>query len=624
MSHILDIIIKAQNQSTAAFKQVDNQMKNLKTNTNSYSNGYNQAWQSMSNSQQQNLIKMSTDAGTRMGRIKSSISNAAGKIKSTWKNMSSEMKTAIGAGLTAAGMYVTNFLRESVTATKEAEKGWIAYQNSLQVVTGRTVTDTSAMKQAVVDMANSTGRSTADVRQAMTNFMNKGLSLATSQKAAYAASGIAAAGLAKDEASASNMIIQAMNGRGMALKKLGININDYKDKVTGQIDTERLLNDITNKTKGAQEAYADSAEAVNNRLNNSIGSLKTSIGTIVLQVLEPLVNALTVVISVFNKMPQPLKTITAGLLMAFAGFALLLGPITTLLGLLQMLGVEITAVTILEKAQAVTTRIAAAAQWLWNAAMEANPIGILIIAITALIAALTYLYFNNEQVRNAMNALGSVLKGALKGAFETIQKVISRTVTFFGKLYNAFQIAISYANAMVNTIISKVKTLPDAIYNEFASIPGKIKASMSRAVSAAGSWGSSVVSHLKNAMGIHSPGFIQKAVVGEFNDTIDRIDGLTGKASKTSGAFGESLMGGFSLDTDLSRNSNLKVNQKLTIEHDFSNLPNGVSAEEVARIVNKTASSEAFGRTLAKNQTFQTADSSMKSRISRRNSRLGA
>lgn len=56
-------------------------------------------------------------------------------------------------------------------------------------------------------------------------------------------------------------------------------------------------------------------------------------------------------------------------------------------GIMTKLGTAIKATTVYKKADAVATKSITAVQWLWNAAMAANPIGAIIVAVTALIAA---------------------------------------------------------------------------------------------------------------------------------------------------------------------------------------------------------------------------------------------
>lgn len=64
------------------------------------------------------------------------------------------------------------------------------------------------------------------------------------------------------------------------------------------------------------------------------------------------------------------------------------------------------------------------AQWLLNTAMEANPIGIIIGVVAALVAAIVYLWNTNEDFRNAViNAWNAILSA--------LQPVIDVLVTFF-------------------------------------------------------------------------------------------------------------------------------------------------------------------------------------------------
>lgn len=74
-------------------------------------------------------------------------------------------------------------------------------------------------------------------------------------------------------------------------------------------------------------------------------------------------------------------------------------------------------------AQNVATKAAAAGQWLLNAAMSANPIGIVVIAIAALVAGFITLYNKSETFRNAVNALWDAVKGAFTKIGQTIGNI---------------------------------------------------------------------------------------------------------------------------------------------------------------------------------------------------------
>jgi O-antigen/teichoic acid export membrane protein len=56
--------------------------------------------------------------------------------------------------------------------------------------------------------------------------------------------------------------------------------------------------------------------------------------------------------------------------------------------------------TVAVEGQAAASKAAAAAQWLLNAAMEANPIGLIIVAMVALVALFVLLWKHSETFRH--------------------------------------------------------------------------------------------------------------------------------------------------------------------------------------------------------------------------------
>ena len=78
---------------------------------------------------------------------------------------------------------------------------------------------------------------------------------------------------------------------------------------------------------------------------------------------------------------------------------------------------------------------------------------------------------------------------------------------------------------------------------------------------------------------------------------------------------------------DLSRNSNTTTTTEhtltgeLTLIHDLRNLPAGVTADEVASLINETVTSEEFAKNLARNTSFQEYDLSVKQKLIAKNNR---
>jgi TP901 family phage tail tape measure protein len=66
--------------------------------------------------------------------------------------------------------------------------------------------------------------------------------------------------------------------------------------------------------------------------------------------------------------------------------------------------VQLAGLKIAQLASAAASRVAAAAQWLWNAAMDANPLGLVVLAIAALVAAIIYAYTHFKWFRDFVTA----------------------------------------------------------------------------------------------------------------------------------------------------------------------------------------------------------------------------
>ncbi|MCL2458903.1 MAG: phage tail tape measure protein [Desulfobulbus sp.] len=82
-----------------------------------------------------------------------------------------------------------------------------------------------------------------------------------------------------------------------------------------------------------------------------------------------------------------------------------------------------TAATVAHKtvslACAAGTKAMAAAQWVFNAAMTANPIGLVVVAVAALVGIMVALYQNSETVREVFNAVGEVFSVMWNGMVDS-------------------------------------------------------------------------------------------------------------------------------------------------------------------------------------------------------------
>lgn len=159
------------------------------------------------------------------------------------------------------------------------------------------------------------------------------------------------------------------------------------------------------------------------------------------------------------------------------------------------------------------------AQWLLNTAMSANPIGIVIAAIAAIVAALVTLWNTNEDFRNAVINIGKEI-----GDFVT--KLVDSIVTFFTKtIPDAFKSVIDWvknnwqglALLLVNPFAGAFKLLYDNcewFRNVVDNLAGRVKQAFS---------------NMKDGIST-SVSNIKSGIVNGFQAAIDFITSLPRKA----------------------------------------------------------------------------------------------
>lgn len=102
------------------------------------------------------------------------------------------------------------------------------------------------------------------------------------------------------------------------------------------------------------------------------------------------------------------------------------GTVTVLVGVVAGLAVAVLAVNAAMTVWGAITKIATAAQWLWNLAMDANPLTLIVLAIVAVVAGVVLMYNKFSWFRDFVKGFGAVFVAVFDGVKGAIGWVVDK------------------------------------------------------------------------------------------------------------------------------------------------------------------------------------------------------
>jgi phage-related protein len=306
--------------------------------------------------------------------LTSGVDKAAGGIKSKLGSMAGKAGLAIG-GAFAVGA-VVKFGKASVDAAEADAESQAILAQTMKNTTGATQDQIDASEKFIANLSKQTSIADDDLRPAMSDLVRGFGNAEDAQKALALATDISA-GTGKDLGTVSQALMKAANGQTGALGKLGIQTKDGAGKAK---DLDTIMGDLS-KTFGGQAATA--ADTTAGKMRGAaiqFGEFQEQLGTAVLPLISSFASILT--------------TYVIPALSALATFISdnisWIGPLAAAVG------------------------IVTAAVWLFNAAMAANPIILVTLAIAGLVAGLIIAYNKVGWFRDLVDAAFDVIKGAFE------------------------------------------------------------------------------------------------------------------------------------------------------------------------------------------------------------------
>ena len=343
-----------------------------------------------------------------------SASSAIKGVGDTAKTTSESIKDAgAKAGIAFAAISAGALMAAKSAAEDEQSSAQLA--NTLKNVVGATDATVKSVEDYINKTTLATGIADDKLRPAFQRLVMSTKDVGEAQKLTNLAMEIATAKHI-DVQAAANALAKAHDGNMGALKRLGVSLDETTVK---NKDFGAAVVQLGDQFKGSLAANADTAAGKMQIMQNSLLEAKESIGYALLPALESLT-------AVFQKI-APFIQEHADLI---GKAVLVVGALT---GAIMLAGAAVKAYETITKAMAI-------AQTLLNAVMSANPIGLVVVAIAALTAALILAYQHSETFRNIIT-----------GAFDAVKdaaSAVAKAVSF------AFNAALGGIKFEINAVIS--------------------------------------------------------------------------------------------------------------------------------------------------------------------------
>lgn len=231
-------------------------------------------------------------------------------------------------------------------------------------------------------------------------------------------------------ADAVDALSSALKGEMDPIERYGVSLNqsaiaaqmvtDHTDKLTGaaqkSAQTQAILELITKQTAethGQWAAQAGTAAEKSQTLGAQAENLKAKLGDALIPIVGDLMGHLSGLGDWVSEHTGTVEKLAFGFGAVSAAILITNGAI---------------------KAYEAISRVATAAQWLFNAAMAANPLTLIVLGIGLVIAGVVLMYNKFEWFRDFVHGLGSVFSAAFDGLKSAISWVVDKIEWFINHM----------------------------------------------------------------------------------------------------------------------------------------------------------------------------------------------
>lgn len=378
-------------------------------------------------------------------------------LTKTQKVQQAVQKAAVPAAIALAAVGYA-----ALDATKAAAEDAEAQEKLagvLRRVTGANEATVASVEDYITATSQAVGVSDDELRPALSKLATATGDVSKAQSLLGTALDISAQ-TGKPLEAVSTALSKAYAGNEGALKKL---LPGIDEGILKSGDFAKIQEELARITGGAAQESANTAAGQFRRFGITIQETKEAIGAALL----PILNAFLPILQRVATFAQNNSDVLVVLIGVIGGVAAAVVGINAAMSAWNAIQVVAKGATLALEA----------AQWLLNVALTANPIGVVIVAVAAFVAALVIAYNKSETFRNIVDAIGDAFRAAFNWVNDHVIPIIA---TF----YNGFKTALNWIDDHAGPVLTALKL---SLQMAFAPITLAISA-MEKLIDLLGSW----------------------------------------------------------------------------------------------------------------------------------------
>jgi len=302
-------------------------------------------------------------------------------------------------------------LAGATKAAMEDQAAQVELARTLNISASATDAQIAATENMISKMSLASGVADDDLRPALASLVRGTKDIGKAQEGLALAMDISTA-TGKDLATVSDALSKAYGGNMKGLKALS---PEMAALIKDGADLNTIMNVLGGTFGGATAQAAGTAEGQMKRFGIAIAEAKENIGAALIPVIEKVLPLLTA----FGAFAQENTTTFLVIAGAIGGIALAVLAVNA-------------ALKVYNAIQVITNALTA----VWNALLLANPITLVVLAVVALIAILTALYFKFDGVRKIVDTVFDAITTGVKFSFDAIKTYLTAVLNIYKSIFN--------------------------------------------------------------------------------------------------------------------------------------------------------------------------------------------